>query len=108
MARKGHKRKPGFEGGQMRLVRRIPKRGFQNPRRKDYIAVNVGDLARFEDGTEVTSAMLKACGLANGSAFGIKVLGQGELKKKLTVKVEAFSQSAREKIESAGGVCEVV
>jgi large subunit ribosomal protein L15 len=108
MARKGHKRKPGFEGGQMRLVRRIPKRGFTNPRRKEFLAVNVGELSRFDEGTEVTSAVLRKAGLAGGRAFGIKVLGRGELNKKLTVKVPAFSECARAKIEAAGGVCEVV
>lgn len=108
MARKGHKRKVGFEGGQMRLLRRIPKRGFNNPVRKDYIGINVGRLSVFDSGTEITSAVLKAKGLASGNAFGIKILGQGDLDKKLVVKVAAFTASAREKIESAGGSCEVV
>lgn len=108
MARKGHKHKPGFEGGQMRLVRRIPKRGFHNLTRKMYVPVNVGELSRFDDGFEVTSAVLKAGGLAKGHADGIKILGRGQLDKKLIVKVRAFSASARAKIEAAGGVCEVV
>lgn len=108
MARKGHKHKPGFEGGQMRLVRRLPKRGFHNPTHKVYMPVNVSDLSRFDEGTEVTSSVLKAGGLAKGAADGIKILGFGELDKKLIVKVQAFSPSARTKIEAAGGVCEVV
>ena len=108
MARKGHKRKLGFEGGQMRLIRRIPKRGFTSPLRRDYLPVNVSDLARFEYGTEVTVALLKSCGLARGRFDGIKILGRGDLDRKLTVKVQALSASARAKIESAGGACEVV
>jgi len=108
MARKGHKRKLGFEGGQMRLVRRLPKRGFHNPAARVYLPVNVGDLARFEPGTEVTAALLRQAGLARGRADGIKLLGGGELDRKLTVKVQAFSAAARAKIEAAGGTCEVV
>jgi len=109
MARKGHKRRPGFEGGQMPLVRRIPKRGFKNPNRKSFLPVNVGDLDRFEDGTDVTPALLEASGLATGrAAGGIKILGYGELKRKLAVKAGAFSAGARQKIEAAGGTCEVV
>ena len=108
MARKGHKHKIGFEGGQMPLVRRVPKRGFNNPTRKTFIAVNVGDLDRFDEGAEVTSELLKSSGLANGRATGIKILGDGELKKKLVVKAGAFSAGAKAKIEAAGGSCEVV
>jgi large subunit ribosomal protein L15 len=108
MARKGHKHKIGFEGGQMRLVRRLPKRGFNNPTRTVYVPVNVGALDRFEEGAEVTSAMLRAVGLAKGRFDGVKILGRGELQKKMTVKAEAFSASARSKIEAAGGSCEVV
>jgi large subunit ribosomal protein L15 len=109
MSRKGHKHKDGFEGGQMRLVRRIPKRGFTNPVRREYVAVNVGDLAGFADGTEVTTQALRAGGLAKGGASsGVKLLGRGELSCKLTVKVEAVSASARAKIEAAGGTCEIV
>jgi len=108
MARKGHKHKPGFEGGQMRLVRRLPKRGFQNPTARHFLPVNVEDLGRFEDDAVVTAAVLRESGLASGSASGIKILGRGELKKKLTVKARAFSASAKAKIEAAGGVCEVV
>lgn len=108
MARKGHKHKEGFEGGQMRLIRRIPKRGFNNPTGKTYIAVNVGRLACFEDGAEVTAVLLRKAGLAKGRGDGIKILGQGELDRKLTVSADAFSAAAREKIEAAGGVCRVV
>lgn len=108
MARKGHKRKPGFEGGQMRLVRRIPKRGFKNPTRTCLLAVNVGDLDRFAEGAVVTARELREAGLANGGADGVKVLAMGDLTKKLTVKASAFSGSAKAKIEAAGGTCEVV
>lgn len=107
MARTGHKHKPGFEGGQMRLIRRLPKLG-NIPVQKTYVPVNVFDLARFDDGTEVTSSILKSSGLAKGGSDGIKILGRGELKKKLIVKAQAFSASARNKIEAVGGVCKVV
>lgn len=107
MARTGHKHKPGFEGGQMRLVRRLPKLG-NIPVQKTYVPVNVSDLVRFDNGTEVTSSILKSSSLAKGGSDGIKILGRGELKKKLIVKAQAFSVSARNKIEAAGGVCEVV
>jgi len=109
LARKGSSRKPGFEGGQMRLIRRLPKRGFENPARTAYFAVNVSQLACFEDGTEVTMALLRSSGLARGpEARQIKILGRGDLERKLTVKVAAFSDSAKSKIEAAGGTCEVV
>lgn len=108
MARKGHKHKLGFEGGQMRLVRRLPKRGFKNPARKVRSPVNVGDLCRFEPGTEVTVDSLRKSGLAKGAIFGVKILGSGDLDRKLTVKAQAFSVTARSKIEAAGGACEVV
>ena len=108
MSRKGHKHKAGFEGGQMRLVRRIPKRGFKNPTRIDYGVVNVGDLSRFAEGEVVTAAAIRQAGLVRGPCDGIKVLGQGELARKLTVKAQAFSASARAKIEAAGGACEIV
>ncbi len=108
MARKGNKHKLGFEGGQMPLIRRLPKRGFKNPTRKELLPVNLCSLDRFEDGTEVTGDVLRAAGLANGAFDGIKILGRGEISKKLTVKVAAFSASAKEKIEAAGGACEVV
>ena len=107
MARTGHKRKPTFEGGQMRLVRRIPKRGFSNINRVAYLPVNVGDLGRFEDGAEVTVDGLRKAGLASGPTSRVKILGAGDLKKKLVVKAHAFSASARSKIEAAGGTCEI-
>jgi len=108
MSRKGHKHKLGFEGGQIPLIRRIPKRGFRSPAAAGCLAVNVGDLVRFEDGAEVTAARLRECGLAKGHGAGVKILGRGELDRKLAVKVQAFSASARRKIEAAGGSCEVV
>lgn len=108
MARKGNKRKLGFEGGQMPLIRRLPKRGFNNFTRKVFMPVNLASLERFEDGTEVTPELLKQSGLANGQFDGIKILGKGDISKKLTVKANAFSGSAKAKIEAAGGVCEVI
>jgi len=108
MARKGNKHKLGFEGGQMPLIRRLPKRGFNNPTRRELLPVNVGDLALFEDGAEVTMLAIRESGLANGVADGIKILGRGEINKKLNVKACSFSASAKAKIEAAGGSCEVV
>ena len=108
-ARSGSSIRIGFEGGQMPLIRRIPKRGFNNARHATrYIPVNLEALNRFEEGARVDEAALRAVGLANGRASGIKILGAGELKKKLTVSAHAFSASARARIESAGGVCEIV
>jgi large subunit ribosomal protein L15 len=107
MARSGHKRKPGFEGGQMRLVRRMPKRGFTSPVRRRYVPVNVADLDRFADGEEVTLSSLAAKGLVKRAPDGVKVLGGGELSRRLVVRVQAFSAAARAKIEAAGGACEV-
>jgi large subunit ribosomal protein L15 len=108
-ARSGGSLRIGFEGGQMPLIRRIPKRGFNNRRfATRYLAVNVGDLNRFEDGTRIDPAAIQAAGLAGGPADGIKILGQGEVKRKLTVCAHAFSAAARAKIEAAGGVCEQV
>ena len=98
----------GFEGGQMALYRRLPKRGFNNKWAKEYAEVNVKDLNRFEDGTEVDLGMLLAAGLVGKQLDGLKVLGNGELTKKLTVKAEKFSKSAVEKIEKAGGKAEVI
>jgi large subunit ribosomal protein L15 len=106
MARKGHKRKLAFEGGQMPLIRRLPKRGFKNPTRKEYIGVNVGSLEAFADGTVVDALALKKAGLANGPCDGIKILGRGDLGRKLTVKAASFSTAAKAKIEAAGGTCE--
>jgi large subunit ribosomal protein L15 len=107
-ARSGHKHKPGFEGGQMRLIRRIPKRGFTNISRREYVPVNVSELDAFDSGAEITPDLLIARGLAKGVKDGIKILGTGPLGKKLTVKAHAFSASAKAKIEAAGGSCEVV
>jgi large subunit ribosomal protein L15 len=108
-ARSGSSIRIGFEGGQMPLIRRIPKRGFNNARHAiRYLAVNIESLNRFEDGARVDETALRAAGLANGKATGIKILGDGDLKKKLTVAVHAFSASARKKIESLGGACEVI
>ncbi len=108
MARKGHKRKRGFEGGQMPLLRRLPKRGFKNVNRRSFLPVNVADLERFADGEQVDPGALKRAGLADGSADGVKVLGNGELTRRLTVRAHAFSVGARAKIEAAGGVCEIL
>jgi len=108
-ARSGSSIRIGFEGGQMPLIRRIPKRGFNNARHAiTYLPVNLEALNQFEDGAKVDAAALKALGLANGKATGIKILGQGELQKKLTVSANAFSASARSKIEAKGGTCEVI
>jgi large subunit ribosomal protein L15 len=107
-ARSGSSIRIGFEGGQMPLIRRIPKRGFNNARHTTrYIPVNVGDLNHFDDGARVDEPALRATGLANGRGSGVKVLGQGELTRKLTVSVHAFSASARAKIEAKGGTCEI-
>ena len=115
-AGKGHKGqkarsgapRPGFEGGQMPLFRRIPKRGFKCRNSKTIISINVSDLNRFEDGATVTVDSLKEAGLVKNSRDGVKVLGNGELTKKLTVSVNAASKAAVEKIEAAGGKIEVV
>jgi len=108
-ARSGSSIRIGFEGGQMPLIRRIPKRGFNNTRfATQYLAVNVGDLNKFDEGARVDETALRAVGLANGRASGIKILGGGELSKKLTVTASAFSTSAKLKIEAKGGVCEVI
>lgn len=107
-SRSGGSVRRGFEGGQMPLVRRLPKRGFKNIFRKDIVIVNVDDLNVFEAGAEVTPESLQEKGLINSFGDGVKVLGRGELEKQLTVKVNAFSKSAVEKIEAAGGKVEVV
>ena len=106
-ARSGHK-KPGFEGGQMPLYRRLPKRGFKNRNTKEIIAINVDVLNRFEDGAEVTAESLLASGAISKIADGVKILGNGELTKKLNVKVNAVSETAKSKIEAAGGTVEVI
>lgn len=108
-ARSGSSIRIGFEGGQMPLIRRMPKRGFSNARHTTrYLPVNLDGLNRFEDGATVDETALRAQGLANGRADGIKVLGGGELKRRLTVRAHAFSAAARTKIEAAGGTCEVI
>jgi len=108
-ARSGSSIRIGFEGGQMPLIRRIPKRGFNNARHATrYLPVNLQALNRFDDGTRVDEAALRDAGLANGRAAGIKILGDGELTRKLTVSAHAFSASARAKIEAKGGTCELV
>ncbi len=107
-ARSGGSIRPGFEGGQMPLQRRIPKRGFNNIFAKSIIAVNVAALEVFEDGAEVNAATLAEKGIVKKDCDGIKILGNGSLSKKLTVKVNAFSESAKQKIEAAGGKAEVI
>ncbi len=97
----------GFEGGQMPLYRRIPKRGFTNRNTKEIVAINVSALDRFEDGAEVTIESLMDIGLIKNPRDGVKILGNGEITKKLNVKVTAFSETAKAKIEAAGGTCEV-
>ena len=98
----------GFEGGQMPLFRRMPKRGFKNVNRKDYAIVNLETLNKFEDGTEVTPALLVETRVVKDEKDGINVLGNGELTKKLTVKASKFSASAKAAIEAAGGTAEVM
>ena len=107
-ARSGGGVRPGFEGGQMPIYRRLPKRGFTNIFAKQYVTINVSELERFEDGTEVTQELLKETGVVSKTLDGIKVLGRGELTKKLTVRVAKFTTSAAEKIEKAGGKAEVI
>ena len=106
-ARSGGGVRLGFEGGQMPLYRRNPKRGFTNHWRCEFVGVNVGELNIFEDGATVTIDMICDAGLAKGQGDGIKILGGGELTKKLTVQASKFSKSALEKIEAAGGKAEV-
>ena len=115
-AGKGHKGqkarsgapRTGFEGGQMPLYRRLPKRGFKNGNRKEIIAINVADLEKFENDTVVTVEKLLEAGVVKHARDGVKVLGNGELTKKLVVKVDAVSEGAKAKIEAAGGTCEVI
>ena len=106
-ARAGHGMRPGFEGGQMPLQRRLPKRGFNNIFAKELAVVNIASLNAFENGDVVDAAALKAKGIVKKELDGIKILGTGKLEKKLTVKVAAVSASAKEKIETAGGAVEV-
>src|SRR5687767_9951028 len=105
-SRSGYSRQIGFEGGQMPLHRRLPKRGFTNIFKRDYAVVNVSDLERFDNGAAVDETMLRQAGLVKGQHDGVKVLGDGELSKKLTVSATKFSKSAREIIEKAGGSCQ--
>lgn len=115
-AGKGHKgqkarsgaTRPGFEGGQMPLYRRIPKRGFTNRNSKDIVAINVSALERLEAGIEVTVETLLNAGIIKEVHDGVKILGNGELTKKFTVKVDYVSEGAKAKIEAAGGTCEVI
>lgn len=107
-ARSGGSIRPGFEGGQMPLQRRLPKRGFNNIFKKEYAVVNVKDLNCFEDGTVVTIDLLQEAGLVNKILAGVKLLGDGELEKKLTVQVHKCSRQAEEKITARGGKFEVV
>ena len=106
-ARSGGGKRPGFEGGQMPLTRRLPKRGFTNIYRKEYAAVNVSALECFEDGANVTAEALMDAGLIKKTLDGVKILGGGGLTKKLTVSVDKVTESAKEKIEAAGGKVEV-
>ena len=107
-ARSGGGVRPGFEGGQMPMVRRLPKRGFHNIFAKSYDALNVSALNAFEDGAEVTLETLAEKGLVNGKLDGVRILGRGELTKKLSVKAAGITASAKEKIEAAGGKAEVL
>ena len=115
-AGKGHKGqkarsgapRPGFEGGQMPLYRRLPKRGFTNRNTKDIVSINITELNRFEDGTVVTIETLVENGVIKNPKDGVKILGNGELTKKLTVKANAFSASAAETIQALGGTTEVI
>ena len=107
-ARAGRGMRVGFEGGQMPLQRRIPKRGFNNIFAKNIVSVNVGTLEKFENGAVVTVASLVEAGIIKNSFDGVKILGNGNLTKNLTVQVSAFSESAKAKIEAAGGKAEVI
>lgn len=115
-AGKGHKgqkarsgaTRPGFEGGQMPLYRRIPKRGFTNRNTKEIVGINVSALEAFDNGSVITVETLLESGVVKNPRDGVKILGNGELTKKLTVKVNAFSEGAKTKIEALGGTCEVI
>ena len=107
-ARAGRGIRAGFEGGQMPLHRRIPKRGFNNIFATPYVAINVAALNRFEDGAVVNTEALLNAGIINKAPYGVKILGNGKIEKKLTVQVAAFSESAIAKIEAAGGKAEVI
>ena len=107
-ARSGGGKRPGFEGGQMPLVRRLPKRGFFNPFRTEYVAVNVDRLEVFEDGATVSPVELIQMGIIKKVEDGVKIMGSGELTRKLTVQATKFTATAKEKIEAAGGKAEVI
>lgn len=107
-SRSGGGVRPGFEGGQMPLFQRLPKRGFTNINRKEFAVINLSALNNFEEGTEVTPELLLETGLVSKVKAGIKVLGNGTIEKKLTVKAHKFSASAKEAIETAGGQTEVI
>lgn len=107
-ARSGGGKRPGFEGGQMPLVRRLPKRGFFNPFRTEYVAVNVSRLEVFEDGATVSPVELIQMGIIKKIEDGVKIMGSGELTRKLTVQANKFTATAKEKIEAAGGKAEVI
>ena len=107
-ARSGGGVRPGFEGGQMPLYRRLPKRGFTNIFAKQYVTINVEVLEKFENGAEVTAETLKEAGIISKTLDGVKILGRGELTKSLNVKVANYTASAKEKIEKAGGKAEVI
>lgn len=107
-ARSGGGVRPGFEGGQMPLYRRLPKRGFTNIFAKQYVAINVEELNKFDDGADVTAETLIEKGVISKALDGVKILGRGEVTKKVNVKVAKYSASAKEKIEKAGGKAEVM
>ena len=107
-SRSGGGVRPGFEGGQMPIHRRLPKRGFKNPFRKEYSVVNVGDLSRFQPNTQLDPDALKEAGLVWKMLDGVKLLGSGEISHPLVVRIHKVSQSAREKIEGAGGKVEIL
>ncbi|HEX6976646.1 MAG TPA: 50S ribosomal protein L15 [Vicinamibacterales bacterium] len=107
-SRSGFSRTLGFEGGQMPLHRRLPKRGFTNIFKKEYAVVNLSDLERFDNGATVDEAALRQAGLVKGRNDGIKVLGNGKLSKKLTVSATKFSETAKKQIEAAGGTCQEI
>ncbi len=107
-SRSGGGVRPGFEGGQMPLHRRLPKRGFTNIFRKKFVEINLRDLTNLESGSTVDEAALIRCGLVKGKRDGIKLLGQGEVKHPLSVKINRVSKKARQKIEAAGGTVEVI
>jgi large subunit ribosomal protein L15 len=107
-SRSGYSRQLGFEGGQMPLHRRVPKRGFTNIFKTEFNVINLSDLDKFEAGTTVDQASLREAGVVKGRVKKLKVLGNGELSKKLTVSADKFSKTAKEKIEAAGGTCQEI